>query len=79
MVSKLLGTIMIAAVIGTLSAFAGVSAMEVIEKDSSVPRYAEDCAHGHNGFNCEPAQYKVDIADLQERVTALEKHHKPSP
>ncbi len=35
---------MIAAVIGTLSAFAGVSAMEVIEKDSSVPRYAEDCA-----------------------------------
>ena len=38
----------------------------------SAPRYSETCAHGHNGFACEPPQYKKDIKDLQERVSALE-------
>ena len=38
----------------------------------SVPRYSETCAHGHNGFACDPPQYKVDIADLQERAADLE-------
>ena len=38
----------------------------------SAPRYSETCAHGHNGFACEPPQYKKDIKDLQERVSVLE-------
>ncbi len=38
----------------------------------STPRYSDTCAHGHNGFACEPPQYKKDIKDLQERVSALE-------
>ena len=42
------------------------------EKKKSAPRYSETCAHGHNGFACEPPQYKKDIKDLQERVSALE-------
>ena len=42
------------------------------KKKPSAPRYSETCAHGHNGFACEPPQYKKDIKDLQERVSALE-------
>ena len=38
------------------------------------PRYSETCAHGHNGFDCKPNSYRVDITDLQERVAELEKH-----
>ena len=45
----------------------------ISEKQSVVPRYSETCAHGHNGFDCKPSAYRVDISDLQERVTALEK------
>lgn len=80
MVSKLLGTIMIVAVIGTLSAVAGASAFGgLIDEKPTVPRYSETCAHGHNSFDCKTPQYRVDIDDLQERVSALERHHKPSP
>ncbi|WP_420545510.1 hypothetical protein [Nitrosopumilus sp.] len=39
---------------------------------SFAPRYSETCAHGHNGFACDPPQYKKDIKDLQEKVSALE-------
>jgi hypothetical protein len=45
----------------------------ISEKQSVVPRYSETCVHGHNGFDCKPSAYRVDISDLQERVTALEK------
>ncbi len=77
MVSKLLGTVMIAAVIGTLSVFAGASALS--ESEYTAPRYSETCAHGHNSFDCKTPQFRVDIDDLQERVIELERHHKPSP
>ena len=40
---------------------------------SNAPRYSETCAHGHNGFACEPPQYKIDISELQERTIELEK------
>ena len=40
---------------------------------SNAPRYSETCAHGHNGFACDPPQYKIDISELQERTTELEK------
>ena len=42
-------------------------------KKSSAPRYSETCAHGHNGFACEPPQYKMDISEMQERTSELEK------
>ena len=38
----------------------------------SAPRYSETCAHGHNGFSCDPPQHKADIADLQKRTADLE-------
>ena len=44
-----------------------------ISEKLNAPRYSETCAHGHNGFNCKPTSYRVDITDLQERVTELEK------
>ncbi len=39
----------------------------------SAPRYSETCAHGHNGFDCKPPQYKVDISELQDKTAELEK------
>lgn len=47
------------------------------EPKLSVPRYSDTCAHGHNGFDCKPSSYRVDITDLQERVTALERASRP--
>lgn len=38
----------------------------------SAPRYADTCAHGHNGFSCEQPRYKTDIDDLQKSTTDLE-------
>ena len=58
-------TIVAAESVGTLSD------AEKTQKPSA-PRYSETCAHGHNGFACEPPQYKKDIKDLQERVNVLE-------
>ena len=43
------------------------------EKKLVVLRYSETCAHGHNGFDCKPSAYRMDITDLQERITVLEK------
>ncbi len=40
---------------------------------STVPRYSETCAHGHNGFDCKPSLLRSDITDLQNRVTELER------
>ena len=42
---------------------------------SSVPRYSETCAHGHNGFDCKPSKILTDITDLQNRVTELERRN----
>ena len=61
-------------VVGTLA----VSAYALDGEQKSVPRYSETCAHGHNSFDCKTPQYRVDIDDLQERVTALERAQKPS-
>lgn len=38
----------------------------------SAPRYSDTCAHGRNGFDCEPAQYKMDISELQQKTAELE-------
>ena len=61
--------------IATSAAFVTAESGEMIsEKQSNdTPRYSETCAHGHNGFDCKVPSYRIDIADLQERVTALEK------
>lgn len=63
----LLIAILVLASAGVLTAYAdffhNVYA-ESIAKDS-VPSYADKCAHGHNGFNCNTAQYKIDIKELQ--------------
>ena len=57
--------------IATSNAFTDVSG-EPLEKPK-VPRYSETCAHGHNGFDCKTSQHIVDISELQERTTELEK------
>ena len=73
----LLAGIMVAATIALGTAYAS-TALEV----EKVPRYGEECAHGHNGFDCKPSQYRSDIDDLQrdtselqKRVSALERYH----
>ena len=53
---------------GSLSEVSGDST-----KKPSAPRYSEICAHGHNGFACDPPQYKIDISDLQKKTSELEK------
>lgn len=45
--------------VGTAYAFGN------LETKPIAPSYADECAHGHNGFNCNPPQYRVDINDLQ--------------
>jgi len=50
----------------------GESPSQISDK-SSVPRYSETCAHGHNGFDCKPSALRSDITDLQKRVTELER------
>ena len=46
----------------------------MIEPDKpTVPRYSETCAHGHNGFDCNPPKYRTDIAELQKNTEELEK------
>ncbi len=55
---------------GTISAYGG---LDVNEGDNqSTPRYSEECAHGHNGFDCDSSRYRVDITALQERIIELE-------
>ena len=39
----------------------------------SAPKYSEICAHGHNGFDCKSSQYRIDISELQEKTSDLEK------
>ena len=55
-----------------VTAESGDDASIAEKKKPSAPRYSEICAHGHNGFACDTPQYKKDIKNLQERVSALE-------
>lgn len=69
-----LASVMVVGIISMSAAFVTAESGETVSnKQSPVPRYSETCAHGHNGFDCKPSAYRVDITDLQERVTALEK------
>ena len=64
---QLAGIVVLAAsMVGAASAF--------LEEDANaVPRYADTCAHGHNGFDCKEPQYKTDISELQEITTDLDR------
>ncbi len=55
------------------SMFGAASAFLEEDASANVPRYGDDCAHGHNGFDCKTAQHLLDIDDLQERMTEMEK------
>lgn len=77
MISKHLKVYILAAAMVGVTLAGSAYAIQVDEQ-KSVPRYGEDCAHGHNGFDCKPSQFRVDIDDLQERVIELERNHKPS-
>ena len=61
----------VVSMIAASSVFTDVSG-ETSEKPT-VPRYSETCAHGHNGYDCNSPQYRVDISELQERADELEK------
>lgn len=69
----LLMSVIAIGIIAISATFVTAESGETISEKSMVPRYSEICAHGHNGFDCKPSAYRVDITDLQERVTALEK------
>lgn len=76
MKGKSLQMVLLMSVIGIITTSATLVAAESGESTSEkpmAPRYSETCAHGHNGFDCKPPAYHVDITDLQERVAALEK------
>ena len=53
------------------SAFTDASG-ESSEKPN-VPRYADTCSHGHNGFDCKTPKHVIDISELQKRTDDLEK------
>lgn len=40
--------------------------------DSMPSKISEECAHGRNNFPCGPTQYRLDMEDLQDRMTELE-------
>ena len=64
---QLAGIVVLAAsMVGAASAF-------LQEDAEGVPRYGEECAHGHNGFDCKKPQYKIDISELQEITTELDR------
>jgi hypothetical protein len=63
--------IFVVSMIAVSSTFTDVSG-EPSEKPN-VPRYSETCAHGHNGFDCKTPKHIVDISELQEKTTELEK------
>ena len=69
-----IASVMGISIVATSAAFVTAESGETASDErSQVPRYSETCAHGHNGFDCKPSAYRVDINDLQERVAALEK------
>ena len=52
-----------------------IASGEPLSSDTNKPRYSETCEHGHNGFDCKEPAYRIDIKDLQKRVSELEKYH----
>ncbi len=68
----------LAAVIVSLTLVGSAYAMQP-DVGNSFSRSGDGCAHGHNSFDCKPAQFRIDIEELQERVTSLERIHKNSP
>ena len=67
----IVATVITIASIGTATTVA-YSSNASQESDVSVPRYADVCAHGHNGFDCKTPKYVSDIDDLKKRVYDLE-------
>ena len=59
-------------VAGAVSTGLGGQAVGQAAEEPVAPRYADICPHGHNGFSCDVSSYRSDIAELQERVAALE-------
>ena len=41
-------------------------------ESTTVPRYSEICAHGHNGFDCKNPKQIVTISELQEKISISE-------
>ena len=78
MISKSIQTITLASfvavsIIAASSVFVMAESGDILsEKKNNTPKYSETCAHGHNGFGCNTPSYRVDIADLQQRVSVLE-------
>ena len=66
------GIALAAVVVGAVSVSLGGQAVGQAAEEPVAPRYAEVCPHGHNGFSCDVSSYRSDIAELQERVAALE-------
>ena len=67
----LLAAVALAAVgIGTVAAAYSSDVSDASE--AQVPRYADTCAHGHNGFACKAPKHVSDIDELKERVYDLE-------
>lgn len=66
------GIALAAVVAGAVSVSLGGQAVGQAAEEPVAPRYAEVCPHGHNGFSCDVSSYRSDIAELQERVAALE-------
>lgn len=66
------GLVLAAVVAGAVSAGLGGQAVGQAAEEPVAPRYADICPHGHNGFSCDVSSYRSDIAELQERVAALE-------
>lgn len=42
-----------------------------LESENHIPRYADKCPHGHNGFNCDPPKHEVDIDALEAKERQL--------
>lgn len=71
-IAAVVGITLAVTVAGLVSSGLGSEAIGQSSEMPTAPRYAEMCLHGHNGFSCEVSSYRSDIAELQQRVAALE-------
>jgi len=62
----------------TISLAGSAYAMQT-EPGKSIATDDDKCAHGRNNFDCKPNQLKLDIIELQDRISVLEKIHNSSP
>ena len=67
-----IATIFAIGMIAASGSFGEVSG-ETGQTTPTVPRYSETCAHGHNGYDCQTPQYRVDISELQKQTADLQK------